>query len=108
VRDRLGRQQEVVVDSPRLGEDHTVKTVPAVNELDDWYLIELSEQLDDLANTLGFGASATDRPETSEFDEEDIVTLLATRDQADSLDDAPEDITDRVIDTLSEEAADGE
>jgi hypothetical protein len=59
VRDRLGRQQEVVVDSPRLGEDHTVKTVPAVNELDDWYLIELSEQLDDLANTLGFGASAT-------------------------------------------------
>lgn len=59
VRDRIGRQTEVVSTSKRLGQSTTLKRVPAVNELDDWYLIELTEKLDDLANKLGFSASAT-------------------------------------------------
>jgi len=42
-----------------LGQSTTVKSVPAITELSDWYLVELTEDLDDLAKKLGFGAKAT-------------------------------------------------
>ena len=59
VRSRLGKQTEVVTKSKRLGQSTTVKSVPAITELSDWYLVELTEDLDDLAKKLGFGAKAT-------------------------------------------------
>jgi hypothetical protein len=58
VRQRVGRKTEVPVASARRGGGEDMKPVPAVDELDDWFLIELTEDLDDLAKKLGFGASA--------------------------------------------------
>jgi len=58
IRDRIGQRTEVVTKSKRLGQSTTVKTVPAVTELSDWYLVELTEELDDLAKKLGFSAKA--------------------------------------------------
>jgi len=59
VRQRVGRTTEMSGESPRRGGGEQPETVPAIDELDDWYLIELTEALDDLAKKLGFGASAT-------------------------------------------------
>lgn len=58
IRDRLGRQTKVPVESPRRGGGKTLEDVPAVNDLNDWYLIDVTEQLDDLAKKLGFAAKA--------------------------------------------------
>lgn len=58
IRDRLGRQTRVPSKTPRRGGGQRLRTVPAINELDDWYLIEVTEQLDDLAKKLGFAAKA--------------------------------------------------
>ncbi|MCQ4334609.1 hypothetical protein KM295_14210 [Natronomonas sp. F2-12] len=102
IRERLGREKDVITDSKRLGEKRTVKSVPAVDDLSGWYLIELSEELDDLADKLDFGADVPENPETSEFDESDLVTLASARNQEDAIEDAPDDITGRVIDTLEE------
>ena len=56
IRERIGQQTEVVTKSKRLGQSTTIKLVPAITELDDWYLVELTERLDDLAKKLGFSA----------------------------------------------------
>ena len=61
VRSRLGKQTEVVTKSKRLGQSTTVKSVPAITELSDWYLVELTEDLDDLAKKLGFAASTKEK-----------------------------------------------
>jgi hypothetical protein len=58
VRERIGRMTEQTTRSNRRTGELTVTQVPAIDELDDWYLIELTEQLDDLAKKLGFAAKA--------------------------------------------------
>jgi hypothetical protein len=57
IRSRIGEQTEVLAPSNRRGGGSRLRTVPAVNELDDWFLIELTEELDDLAKKLGFAAT---------------------------------------------------
>jgi len=64
IRSRIGRQTEVVAKSKRLGQSTTLKTVPAITELSDWYLVELTEDLDDLAKKLGFAASVKEKMAT--------------------------------------------
>jgi len=77
IRERIGEQTTVIQTSKRVGGGQTVETVPAINELSEAYLIDLSEQLDDLAKKLGFSAQPiTQRPiyhvgirNESEYDE---------------------------------------
>ena len=59
VRDRIGEHVEVLAESKRRGKSKELKTVPAITELNDWYLLELTEDLDDCAKKLGFSAKAT-------------------------------------------------
>ena len=63
IRSRLGRETEIIVESPRRGGDETTKRVPAVQELNAEYLIGVTHALDDLSQKLGFGASATQEVE---------------------------------------------
>jgi hypothetical protein len=58
VRSRVGRTTERFVESNEIGGDFDTKQVPAVDELSGRYLYELTKAFDDVANTLGFGASA--------------------------------------------------
>jgi hypothetical protein len=59
VRSRVGRTTERFVESNEIGGDFDIKQVPAVDELNGQYLYELTKAFDDVASTLGFGASAT-------------------------------------------------
>jgi len=67
-----------------LGQSTTVKSVPAITELSDWYLVELTEDLDDLAKKLGFAASPKEKmasygvDPTWDPDEEDEVENEST------------------------------
>ena len=77
VRSRIGETTEVLGESNRRGGGQEMRTVPAVTELDDWYLIELTESLDDLAKRLGFGATAKDTTPHDDIGHEDIAALLS-------------------------------
>lgn len=89
VRDRIGRQTEVVTKSKRLGQSTTLKTAPAITELSDWYLVELTKELDDLAKKLGFAATTTDRVPNDRASEEDLKGLLEARGQTEAVENLP-------------------
>lgn len=58
IRDRVGERANVVAPSPGLGRPDKPDTVPAVTQVPVERILQLSEQLDDLAKQLGFGAKA--------------------------------------------------
>jgi len=102
IRERLGKETRVVDNKEGRKRGETYDAAPAVDELDYWYLHDVAHELERVAKKLGFMPDATDRPETSQFDESDLVTLVSARGQEAALEDAPDDITERVIDTLEE------
>jgi hypothetical protein len=67
-------------------------------------IVDMTEDLDDLAKTLGFGAAANTDVDRDEFSEEDLATLVQTRGQSDATDDIPDDIRDRVVDEVETDA----
>ena len=81
IRNRLGEYIEVVANSKRLGQSTTMKSLPAVIELPDHYLIRMIDQLDDLAQNLGFGAEASKSTPHNEAKREDLEALLQSRGQ---------------------------
>lgn len=89
VRSRIGKTTEVLADSPRRGGGVEVEAAPAVSELDDWYLLELTEQLDDLANRLGFAASAREATPHDDIGHDDLAALLEARGQEEALEKVP-------------------
>jgi len=50
------------------GEPSTVKEVPAVRELSTEQLVQITEDLDDLAKKLGFGAKAEEQTDVYGID----------------------------------------
>ena len=88
-RERLGKQTRVRVPSKRLGKDKTTTYVPAIDELNPEYVIEVTRELDDLANKLGFGASTADTVPNDRASEDDLKTLLETRGQSDAVENLP-------------------
>ena len=89
IRSRIGRQTEVVTKSKRLGQSTTLKTVPAITELSDWYLVELTQELDDLAKKLGFAATTADRVPNDRASEDDLKGLLEARGQTEAVENLP-------------------
>ena len=58
IRERLGRTAEVLGDSARRGGGVQYQEVPAIDELDFWYLEGVANQLEAAAKKLGFWANA--------------------------------------------------
>ena len=72
IQSRLGQTVQVITESKRRGGGQTTQEVPAVQELDPQYLIEVTHELDDLAQLLGFGAEASADDVTDEISEEHL------------------------------------
>jgi hypothetical protein len=99
IRDRLGRTTSTVTSKATLGGGWQSDDVPKIDELDFWYLESVANELEAAAKKLGFWAAADTDVDTDDFSEEDLATLLDARGQDDAIEDAPDDILDRVIDT---------
>lgn len=91
VRQRLGRQTEVIAESAGRGRGMTTRQVPAVDELSAEYLLELTEQLDDLAKTLGFAASAREQTPRDRASMADLKGLLSARGQDEAIEKLPDE-----------------
>jgi hypothetical protein len=89
VRSRVGQMTERLEQSGRRGGSQTVRQVPAVMELDGWYLVSLTKDLDDLANRLGFGASTREATPHDDISHDDLAALLEARDQDEALEKVP-------------------
>jgi hypothetical protein len=92
VRSRIGKTTQVPSSSPRRGGGENMEPAPAIDELPQDYLIELSEDLDDLARKLGFGASERDATPHDDIDHSDLAALLEARGQDEALDKVPGDV----------------
>lgn len=68
IQSRLGKTVDIMTESGRRGRQLTMEEVPAVQELNPQYLIEVTHDLDDLAQLLGFGAAASADDVTDEID----------------------------------------
>jgi sugar phosphate isomerase/epimerase len=78
---RLGQQTAVWVESAGRKRGSVRKQQPAIAELDAEYLLELTEELDDLAKRLGFGATAREATPHNEIGHDDLAALLEARGQ---------------------------
>jgi len=104
LRERVGKTVRRRERSDVFGEGTTVREVPAVSEVPVAEIVDMTENLDDLAKTLGFGAAANTDVDRDEFSEEDLATLVQTRGQSDATDDIPDDIRDRVVNEVETDA----
>ena len=89
VRSRVGETTEVLGQSPRRSGGQQLRTVPAVTELSEDYLLELTEDLDDLSKQLGFGASAKETTPHDDIGHGDLASLLSARGQDEALEKVP-------------------
>lgn len=62
IHNRIGKTTEVIAESPRRGRGSKVETAPAIAEMGAGELINITEQLDDVATALGFSADVTAGP----------------------------------------------
>lgn len=86
---RLGREVRVTVPSQRLGVDETTTTVPAIDELNPEYVMQVIEELDEVAVKLGFAASTADGVHNDEATHDDLEALLTARGQTDAVEHLP-------------------
>lgn len=100
IREKFGRKTTVWEVAPGDTTNERRVTKPAVAAVSAERLHEAADALNRAAKRLGLAASVSERPETSKFDQQDLVTLLGVRGQEDALAEAPEDVTERVVDTL--------
>lgn len=70
IRNRLGQTAEVMTQTPRRGDGVTYREVPAVDELDFWYLEDTAKQLEAAAKKLGFWKSAKSKNQVFGVDPE--------------------------------------
>jgi len=89
LRARVGRRIEREVDSAGRGRGKTTKTVPAVTEIPVEHIVELTEELDDLAKKLGFGAAERSVTEHNDIEHDDLAALLEARGQDEALEKIP-------------------
>lgn len=89
IEDRIGRKVNRPVQSPGLGRPTESQPVPAVTEIGVEQLVQITEDLDDLAKKLGFGAKADERTPHNEVDHDDLRALLGNRGQEEALEKLP-------------------
>lgn len=99
IRERLGRETKVMTQSGGWDNSYSYETRPAVDELGFAYLQETANDLEAAAKKLGFWPGADTDVDSDDFSEEDLVTLLNARGQSDAIEDAPNDILDRIVET---------
>jgi hypothetical protein len=92
IQQRLGRETTVETTAPGLDGGPELDTVPAVNELDYWYLHDVASQLEAAAKKLGFWPGAEQSRKL--FD-------------ASKRDSWPEPVDDRIPKPKSEDSGDG-
>lgn len=68
LRERVNKTVRRRQESDVFGEPSTVKEVPAVRELSTEQLVQITEDLDDLAKKLGFGAKAEEQTDVYGID----------------------------------------
>ena len=82
IRKRLGRESERITKSSGTWDNElTYKKGPAVLELKPEYLVELTHELDDLSQILGFGAAAVKTTRHDKTNRSDLEALLKARGQ---------------------------
>lgn len=89
IRQRLGRTTQVPGQAAGIGRGTSYEAVPAVDELDVWFLEDVASQLEAAAKKLGFWASAKDVTPHDDPDESDLKALLETRGQDDAIANLP-------------------
>lgn len=89
LRDRLGSKKQMLSQSPGLKRGEGYEPRPAVLEVPVDDILDLLEQLDDVANGLGFSAAAAETVPKNEADESDLKGLLETRGQDDAIENLP-------------------
>jgi hypothetical protein len=81
IRTLLDQQATVQQATPGRGTATTAETVPAIATVNPEKLITASKELDEIANALGFAASATNSTPHNEASHDDLHALLKTRGQ---------------------------
>lgn len=89
VRERLGKQTSVPTTEHAIGGGTSTQQVPAVDELDFWYLENVANQLEKAAKKLGFWASAVEKTEHNDIGHDDLAHLLEQRGQDEALEKVP-------------------
>jgi hypothetical protein len=89
IRDRLGHTTTVVGQRAGRGRGSQRQTVPAVDELDFWYLEGVANDLEAAAKKLGFWASAKEQTPHDDPDHDDLKALLEARGQDDAIENLP-------------------
>ena len=89
IEERIGRKVQKPVKSAGLGRPVKMQAVPAVTEIPVEQLVQATEDLDDLAKKLGFGAKAAERTPHNEVDHDDLRALLDHRGQDQALEKLP-------------------
>lgn len=89
VRQRLGRTVRMPTATKRRGGGSEYEEVPAVDELDYWYLEDIGRQLEGAAKKLGFWAAAKETVPNDRVSEDDLKALLESRGQAEAVENLP-------------------
>ncbi|CAI49734.1 uncharacterized protein NP_7010A (plasmid) [Natronomonas pharaonis DSM 2160] len=89
LRQRLGQRVERHQPSAGRGRGVSTQTVPAITEIPVEEILQLTEDLDDLAKKLGFGAQARETTPHDDIGHEDLAALLEARGQDDALEKVP-------------------
>jgi hypothetical protein len=89
IRQRLGRTTQVPADSAGMGRGAGYDDVPAVDDLDYWYLEDIAGQLETAAKKLGFWASAREQTPHDDPDHDDLKALLEARGQQEAVENLP-------------------
>lgn len=89
IRNRLGRRVQITTKSKRLGKSRTTKQVPAIDELNPEYIIQVTRELDDCSKKLGFAAATADSIPNDKASEDDLRALLEARGQTEAVEKLP-------------------
>ena len=93
IRSRLGRTVEMPTQTNRRGGGQTFREVPAVDELDYWYLEDAGRDLESAAKKLGFWAAAKETVPNDRVAEDDLKALLESRGQDEAAENLPSEQT---------------
>lgn len=89
IRDRVGHRVPQRQEQPGLSRPAKTTMVPAVTMVPVDRILDLTEDLDDLAKKLGFAAKAAETTPHNDIDHDDLRALLANRGQDEALEKVP-------------------
>jgi len=89
LRSRLGKETQILSKSAGLNRGMVPKPKPAVLEVGIDEILGLLDELDNIANRLGFSTAATEKLPNDRASEDDLKTLLEARGQSEAVDNLP-------------------